>query len=168
MNINVYYNDKICGNINVYDQDYMVVFQADCDIYSYDITRLFLKNNTQEIPLGILVPKDNRYVLCKKIPISHMKKYNLSEFSAFLKCESDSNTSQNFIIKETIKDKNLAKMTTEKIVKSTFENFDEYTFEYKKSNLFFFDFCIFACKVEKNGEKFYIKIKTDKKGEILV
>lgn len=168
MYINVYYKDKICGKITVLNDDLMMKFIADCDILSLDITRIYIKNEAETIPLGILMPKNNRYTLTKKIPISHMKKYDIDNFSAYIVCENEMNFSENAIIKETIKDINLAKIISNKISKKSYENYDIYEFTYQKNIKFMFEFCVFACDIRRSDDNYYIQIKTNKKGEILV
>lgn len=168
MDINVYCGTEICGKITVTEHDLMTEFTADCKITSLDITRLFIKNDKDEIPLGILMPKNNRYILTKKIPISNIKKYDLNNFTGYMICESTKSFGENFILKETIKDENLAKNIHQNIEKMCFEDHDEYSFLYQKNNKFILDFCIFACKVIKKGDDYFIMIKTNKKGEILV
>lgn len=168
MDINVYYEDKICGKIDVYNQDYTVIFNVDCEIISLDITRVFLQNNQTVIPLGILMPKNNRYILTKKIPVSYINKYNLSEFRAFIKYDNDEVFNENTILKETIKDRYLAKVISQKIEKRSYENHDMYLFEFVKNDEFLFDFCFIMCEIDKQNGRTFISVKTNKKGEIIV
>ncbi|MFI3114653.1 MAG: hypothetical protein R3Y12_00755 [Clostridia bacterium] len=164
MNFAVYYKKRACGFVSTTNDDIFTTFIANCDIISLEICRLYLKKDDKEILLGVLIPKNGRYVLNKKFALSYINKISLDEsFYAYIKCEND-DLFKSSIIKETISDKNLANCICESILKESFENYDLYSFKYLQNSPFLFDFCFTLCKFSNN----YVYIKTDKRGKIIV
>lgn len=160
MDFNVYYSEKICGNVSTYEQDIFLVFEANCDIVSLNICRIFLKKGDLEMNLGVLMPKNGRYVLKKKLLKSYIAKIALDNgFKAFIKCENDST---NIISTKHIVDKNLKKCINERVFKENFDNFDFYSFIFDENSPFIFDFCPTLCDFSQNR----IILKTDKTGKI--
>ncbi|MFI3227422.1 MAG: hypothetical protein R3Y09_08420 [Clostridia bacterium] len=163
MNFNVYYNENLCGIISTYEQDMFVVFDANCDIVSLDISRVFLKNGEFEVNLGVLMPKNGRYILKKKLPKAYVSKISLdNSFEAFIQCENDDKVDFN-ILRENIFDKNLGKCICKRISKLSFANYDCYSFSFDENSPFLFDFCPTLCEISQNR----IILKTDKNGRIL-
>lgn len=159
MNFDVYYKNKIFGNISTTEEDMFIIFDVNCEIISLDITKIYLKNNDFEIPLGILLPKKGRYILKKKLPKAYIKKIKLNEsFTAFLKINGEY-----LINPDEIYDVNLKQCDFNSIIKTTFDDYDIYSFKYSNTSKFLFDFCFSFCKVNEN----YINLKTDKNGKII-
>lgn len=159
MNFCVYYNDVACGFVNSYKDGAFFVFSANCDIVNLDICRIILKSDEKELVLGVLMPKNGRYVLKKSFPYSYITKLNLNEdFKAYIFCNNQQNTIYN-----NISDKNLKKCINADVFKQSFANFDMYSFNFNEKSPFVFDFCITMCDFQNNR----IYIKTDKNGKIL-
>lgn len=157
MDFNVHYNEKICGILTLVEEDMFVIFNASCDIVSLDICRIYLKNAQNNILLGVLVPKNGRYILKKKLTKAYVNKICLdNSFYAYIK-------NQNHKEKIEIYDKNLQKCLCERITKQEFLNFDTYSFEIEDEKPFLFDFCFTICEISQKRAI----IKTDKNGKIL-
>ena len=160
MYFDIYYNNTLCGGINTRYDGLYVVFEIDAEIVNLNISRVYLRSDEKNILLGVLMPKNNRYVLIKKIPTSFVKKNNINEsFVAYIECEDE---------KTDIEDENLRKIMCDKIIKKTYANFDMYMFKYDCTERFLFDFCFSLCKIKVVNEQIYITILTDKKGNIIV
>lgn len=158
MDFSVFYREKVCGIVSACDDDMFVVLTANCDIISLNISRIFLKSDDIEINLGVLMPKNGRYVLKKRIPKSYAKKIKLNEnFKACIVCENENN------IPTIISDKNLEKCVSKCTKTEISEHFHMYSFKFSENMPFIFDFCISMCHFSENT----IMIKTDKFGKIL-
>lgn len=157
MQFDIYFNNKICGNLFTYQDGLYQIFEVDADIVNLNICRVFLKNQDFTISLGVLMPKNNRYILFKKLPCSSFKQNGLNQnFSAYIECD---------VKTPYVNDENLAKIV-DKLQKQTFSNYDLYFFEYNQE--FLFDFCFVFCEIKKFNNKIYITLKTDKNGNIIV
>lgn len=157
MDFYVYYNDRACGMVKAYKEGANFIFVADCDIVSLDICRITLKNGESEVNLGVLMPKNNRYVLKKVFPYSYIKKMNLSEdFSGYILCNGQT-------VKYSISDKYLKKCMCLDILKQSFVDFDLYSFAFDENSRFIFDFCFTFCFFRDNR----IYIKTNKDGSVV-
>lgn len=157
MIFDITYNNKLCGRINTYNEGFYEVFDVNCQLISLDISRVYLKNNQNIISLGVLMPKNNSYVLRKKLPIAYVKKNNINEdFIAYVECEQQ---------KLYINDKNL-RVISDKLIKKSYANFDVYMFLY--GHEFLFDFCFSLCEFKKIDGKQYVTLKTDKNGKVIV
>lgn len=157
MELYVYYNNEKCGFINIYEEENYIVLDVSTDIISLDITRVFLENEDENILLGVLIPKNNKYTLKKRIPKPYFQKMQVNENTyAYIKNDN----------KKEIQDKNLSKSNFEKVI--NYRDFDIYMYEYSSEKEFKFDFCFSLCNIMKIDDKKYITIKTDKNGKIVV
>lgn len=171
MEFDLYFLDDICGKVYCYEQDLYMIFDITSKIISLDICKVYLKTKKEEISLGILMPKNNMYVLSKKIPKAYFKKFEIDKNSKiYVKCDSKDGVlpRNNGIIKGTIKDKYLKSAICDRVIKESLDDYDIYLFKYNPSERFLFEFCYLLCDFEvRNGEKF-VSIKTSKIGEIIV
>lgn len=167
MKFNVYYKDKICGEITSFTDELYVIFNVNCKIINYNISRVFFKLDNTIVMLGVLMPKNGRYVLRKKMLLSNLNKMGFNEsFNAYIECDFESSNS---LLNHTIKDKNLKKCMNSYIFKESFIDYDIYSFEYSSFMPFYFDFCFSICNIKfSNNNNMMIFIKTTKNGEILV
>ena len=162
MKFSVYYKEKVCGTIYTYDEDNFTVFDISCEIVNYNISRVYLKSGEKDVMLGILMPKNGKYVLKKKLAKAQVKKIGIDEsFKGFIKCENDDKI-------EILNDKNLSGVICDEILKTSYSNFNTYSFEYSEKLPFIFDFCFILCQIQVLGEKKYITVKTNKSGDIIL
>ncbi len=165
MEFDIYFMDNICGKATCYIDGIDVVFDVKCELLTLEICKVYLKTKTDELSLGVLIPKNDKLILKKKMPKSYFNRLDV-DHNTEIYIKTNVNITQTAILADFIADKYLKSIICDKIVKKTFSDYDIYYTDCS-SQEFLFDFCVPCCFLISEENHTYIAIKTDKKGNIL-